>query len=129
MASTFTNLLYHIVYSTKYRRNQIDESLREELYRYLGGIIREHGGVQLEIGGMPDHVHILAKFSPSGVSRQRRKLRAACSAAERRHRVGIGKPRQGQHRVAWGGNPKRMTNPNNRRPNQHPSSPEEKEPR
>jgi putative transposase len=64
MASTFTNLLYHIVYSTKYRRNQIDESLREEMYRYIGGIIREHGGVQLEIGGMPDHVHILAKFSP-----------------------------------------------------------------
>ena len=65
LASTFTNLIFHIVYSTKYRKSTIDADVRERLYEYMGGIIREQKGVQLEIGGMPDHVHILAKLSPT----------------------------------------------------------------
>ena len=65
MASTFTNLIYHIVYSTKYRQALIGPDIREELYRYIGAIIRENHGIQLEIGGAFDHVHILAKLSPT----------------------------------------------------------------
>ncbi len=65
MASTFTNLIYHIVYSTKYRHALIGPDFREDLYRYVGGIIRENHGIQLQIGGMSDHVHILAKLSPT----------------------------------------------------------------
>jgi REP element-mobilizing transposase RayT len=62
MASTFTNLLYHIVFSTKDRVPSIHESLRERLYEYMGGILRGEGGVLLEIGGIPDHVHLLVKL-------------------------------------------------------------------
>ena len=62
MSSTFTNLLYHLVFSTKQRRELIKPPLREELYRYLGGIIRGEGGILLEIGGIADHVHLVAKF-------------------------------------------------------------------
>jgi putative transposase len=62
MASTFTNLLCHIVFSTKARVPTIHEGLRERLYEYVGGIIRGEGGVLIEIGGVPDHVHILAKL-------------------------------------------------------------------
>lgn len=62
MATTFSNLLYHIVYSTKNRIPLIHDGLREPLYEYIGGIIRGEGGILLEIGGVPDHVHILAKF-------------------------------------------------------------------
>ena len=62
MASTFTNLLYHIVFSTKDRAPAIHEGLRERLYEYTGGIIRGEGGVLIEIGGVPDHVHLLAKL-------------------------------------------------------------------
>jgi len=65
VASTFTNLLYHVVYSTKYRRKHIVPQLRERLYEYVGGIIREKDGKLLRIGGTADHVHILAKLSPS----------------------------------------------------------------
>lgn len=61
MASTFTNLLFHIVFSTKDRLPAIHESLREPLYEYMGGIIRGEGGILLEIGGVPDHVHLLVK--------------------------------------------------------------------
>ena len=64
MSSTHTNLLFHIVYSTKYRRNTICTE-RDRLYEYIGGIIREQKGVLIEIGGMPDHIHILAKLSPT----------------------------------------------------------------
>jgi putative transposase len=65
MPSTYTNLLYHIVFSTKDRQPLVTEVLKEELYRYIGGIVRAEGGAQLEIGGTTDHVHILAKLKPA----------------------------------------------------------------
>jgi len=65
MGTTYTNLLFHIVFSTKYRKNIITPEIQERLYEYIGGILREQKGILLQIGGMPDHVHILAKLSPS----------------------------------------------------------------
>jgi REP-associated tyrosine transposase len=65
MAGTYTNLLYHIVFSTKERRQLITSTIEEELYRYIGGIIRNQKGVQLDIGGVADHIHIFAKFKPT----------------------------------------------------------------
>lgn len=62
MPSTFTNLLCHIVFTTKDRIPRIHEGIRERLYEYIGGIIRKEGGVLLQIGGMPDHVHLLIKM-------------------------------------------------------------------
>lgn len=61
MGATFTNLLYHIVFSTKDRRPLITPEFRDRLYEYIGGIVRGQGGVQLCLGGADDHVHILAK--------------------------------------------------------------------
>jgi putative transposase len=61
MASTFTNLLFHIVFSTKNRIPAIHEGLRESVYEYMGGIVRGEGGTLLEVGGVPDHVHLLVK--------------------------------------------------------------------
>jgi len=65
MPSTFTNLLYHIVFSTKNRRPYISTELRNDLYSYTGGIIRDEKGTLLEIGGMPDHVHLLVRLPAS----------------------------------------------------------------
>ncbi len=62
MANTFTNLLFHIVFSTKHREPLIHPLLRDRLYGYIGGILREEGGILLEIGGMPDHVHLLTRL-------------------------------------------------------------------
>jgi REP-associated tyrosine transposase len=62
MASTFTNLLYHVVFSTKDRVPMIHKDVQERLYEYMGGIIRGEGGTLLEIGGVADHVHLLAKL-------------------------------------------------------------------
>ncbi len=62
MASTLTNLLYHVVFSTKGRLPLISEEISPRLYAYMGGIIREHGGVAIEIGGITDHVHVLMRI-------------------------------------------------------------------
>ena len=65
MGTTYTNLLFHIVFSTKHRKNIITPEIQERLYEYIGGILREQKGILLQIGGMLDHVHILAKLSPT----------------------------------------------------------------
>ena len=65
MPNTYTNLLFHIVYSTKYRKPLIKAEWRDDLYGYMGGIIRDEKGTLLCAGGMPDHVHLLAKLPPT----------------------------------------------------------------
>ncbi len=80
MPGTYTNLLYHIIFSTKQRRPLIGAALRDELYRYMGGIIRGEGGSLLEVGGMPDHMHLLAKLKPTtSISDLLRRLKANSS--------------------------------------------------
>ncbi|HEX9941874.1 MAG TPA: transposase [Thermoanaerobaculia bacterium] len=59
MASTFTKLLYHMVFSTKNRVPSIHNEFRERLYEYMGGIVRNERGILVEIGGVADHVHLL----------------------------------------------------------------------
>jgi REP element-mobilizing transposase RayT len=62
MASTLTNLLVHIVFSTKNREPIITSPIRPDLYKYMGGIIRGEGGKLLEIGGIADHVHLVIRL-------------------------------------------------------------------
>ena len=61
MPQSLAKILIHVVFSTKERRPLLrDKVLREELHRYLGGILVNHGCPPLIIGGVEDHVHILA---------------------------------------------------------------------
>jgi len=62
---SFTNLLYHIVYATKERASLITNTLGPRLHEYLGGTVRGLGGVALEVNGVTDHVHILARLRPT----------------------------------------------------------------
>ncbi|HVR95444.1 MAG TPA: IS200/IS605 family transposase [Thermoanaerobaculia bacterium] len=62
MATTFANLLYHIVFSTKDRRPSITADIQKSVYEYMGGILRGEGSILLEIGGISDHVHLLVKL-------------------------------------------------------------------
>ncbi len=80
MANTYTNLLCHIVFSTKNRKPLIREDDKEALYAYIGGIVRGERGAQLEIGGMPDHLHILASFkADTAVATMLRRIKANSS--------------------------------------------------
>jgi putative transposase len=77
MSDSYTNLLYHIVFSTKERRPLITPEYEPRLYEYIGGTIRGLGGVSLELNGTADHVHLLAKLRPDrALSDVLRKLKA-----------------------------------------------------
>ena len=65
MGHTFTNHLYHIDFSTKNRKPLITAKMKDELYKYMCGIARNHRGKILRINGVEDHVHLLAKIQPS----------------------------------------------------------------
>lgn len=62
---SFTRLTYHIVFGTKYRKRSIDEMIQERLYEYIGGTLRGKKGQLIEIGGVEDHVHLLAGLPPT----------------------------------------------------------------
>ena len=64
MASTLTNLLYHIIFSTKDRSDLITPEFEPELYSYIGGIIRSEKGRLLNVGGTANHLHVLCTISP-----------------------------------------------------------------
>jgi REP element-mobilizing transposase RayT len=60
MPSTYLSLHYHIVFGTTGRVPTIESVWRGRLHEYLGGIIRSLGGFPQEVGGVADHVHLLA---------------------------------------------------------------------
>jgi putative transposase len=62
MATSFANLLVHVVFSTKHRVPSIEKDRRDSLQGYIGGVARQEGAILLEAGGMPDHIHLLIKL-------------------------------------------------------------------
>jgi len=56
---SYTCLHYHLVFSTKNRTPTITPEIRPRLWEYLGGIVRGHKGIPIQIGGTHDHVHLL----------------------------------------------------------------------
>ncbi len=59
MPNSYTSLRYHVTFSTKDRFPWITEDWKTDLYRYIGGIIRGQQGKLIEIGGRPEHLHLL----------------------------------------------------------------------
>ena len=59
---SYTKLFYHIVFSTKQRTTTINTECERDLYAYIMGIINQLGGQLYRLGGMPDHIHILANI-------------------------------------------------------------------
>lgn len=62
MPGTYTQILLHIVFSTKHREPLITDASRERLYGYIGGIVRAEQGALHAIGGVDDHVHLLVRW-------------------------------------------------------------------
>ena len=62
MPHSYTQLLYHLVFSTKRREPFLGPSVLPRLCEYLGGAVRGEGGTALIVNGMPDHIHILARL-------------------------------------------------------------------
>lgn len=62
---SFYNLIYHIVFATKRREKVIEIVDERRIYGLLLSIMEKYGARVFRIGGMPDHVHILACVPPT----------------------------------------------------------------
>ena len=65
MPDTFTQLYIQLVFAVKGRHNFIKESFRDELEKYICGIVRNKNHKPLAIYCMPDHIHFLAGLNPA----------------------------------------------------------------
>ena len=65
MANTYTQIHIHIVFAVQGRKCLIDKEWKDELYKYVTGIIHNYDHKVLQINGMPDHVHVLFGFRPT----------------------------------------------------------------
>ena len=65
MANTYTQIHIQVVFAVQNRGCLISEKWKDELYKYMVGIIQSYDHRVLQINGMPDHVHILFGMRPS----------------------------------------------------------------
>lgn len=65
MANTYSNLFYHLVFSTKGRVDFIHQDIENRVWAYIGGIARNHNLAALQVGGVENHVHALVMARPA----------------------------------------------------------------
>lgn len=64
MPNTYTQIHIHAVFAVQNRNSLISDSWETRLYKYITGIIQNHGHKLLAINGMPDHIHMLFGMRP-----------------------------------------------------------------
>jgi len=65
MANTYTQLYVQMVFAAKGRQSLIKKEWKEDLYKYITGIVQNHKHKMLAINGMPDHIHIFIGYNPN----------------------------------------------------------------
>lgn len=81
MANTYTQLYVQIVFAVQGRNNFIEESFREELQKYMTGVVTKNKQKLFAIYCMPDHTHILKSMKPDlAVSDLVRDIKAGSSS-------------------------------------------------
>ena len=65
MANTYTQFLYHIVFSTKERRPLISPEKRDDLLKYVWGISKNLNCHLYRVNAVEDHMHILTHIHPT----------------------------------------------------------------
>lgn len=63
--ATYTDITYHIVFATKHRVPALDAARRDDLYRFIWGVLKNRDCHLYRIGGVADHVHILTSLHPT----------------------------------------------------------------
>jgi REP element-mobilizing transposase RayT len=64
MANTYTQLHVQLVFAVKHRAALIHSSWKDELHKYITGIIQNNGHKLLQVNSMPNHIHILIGLRP-----------------------------------------------------------------
>lgn len=62
MANTYTQCYLHLVFAVKNRDALIQKSWKDELEKYITGIVQKYHHKLLAIGSMPDHIHIFIGY-------------------------------------------------------------------
>ena len=63
--ASYTNLMYHLVWGTKFRRPVLIKPHRKRLYAYMAGFLREKGCHVYLINGVEDHLHLFTHIHQS----------------------------------------------------------------
>jgi REP element-mobilizing transposase RayT len=61
----YTQLHFQLIFAVKYRRALLTDDIRDEVFKYMGGILTEMGHKPYIINGPSNHVHILLGFNPN----------------------------------------------------------------
>ena len=64
MAGTFSQIYFQVIFSVKGRENLISNSWKNELHKYIAGIIKGKGQKPIIVNGMPDHIHAFVGMRP-----------------------------------------------------------------
>ncbi len=62
MTHSYKVHFFHLIWSTKQRKSQISSNVQPHLYSFMASTIKHNSGKLREIGGMPDHVHLLVEL-------------------------------------------------------------------
>jgi REP-associated tyrosine transposase len=65
MPNTYTQLYIQFVFAVKWRESLIQPEWKDELYKYITGIVQNNKSKMLAINGMSDHIHIFVGYKPS----------------------------------------------------------------
>lgn len=65
MPNTYTQIYIQIVFAVKGRQNLIARQNREELHKFITGIVQNREQKMLSIFAMPDHIHLLVGLKPN----------------------------------------------------------------
>ena len=80
MPNTYSQIYIHIVFAVQGRLNLISENHREELQKYITGIVSKRDQKLLAVYCMPDHTHVFVGMKPSiSISDLARDIKAGSS--------------------------------------------------
>ncbi len=65
MAGTYSQIYIQVIFSVKGRINLLQKSWREEVFKYIAGIIKEKGQKSIIVNGVSDHIHCFIGLKPS----------------------------------------------------------------
>lgn len=65
MAGTFSQIYIQYVFAVKGRENLLQKPWREEIFKYIAGIIKEKNQKSIIVNGVADHVHVFVGLKPS----------------------------------------------------------------
>ena len=63
--STYTQIIYQIVFGTRFREQTLTKENRDELFKFISGIIKNKNCHLYRINGVEDHIHIVTHLHPS----------------------------------------------------------------